>query len=349
MTSWLEIPEIGIGTMMWGTTPLDRKINGQIAGDESLLQIRARATQLGILFIDTAEGYGGGSCEKRIGDNRFPAFGYTVATKFLPTIWRWSERAVPRAIRASNVRLGIERCPLCFIHTPVHFRSPDVWIRGGARAIREGVLERLGVSNFDAEELRRACRIAREEGIGVAANQILFSLLTYGSASVREIVAACRELDVALIGYGVLGQGLLTDGLTRDKAARSRYSRIASVGYEDLVPLRREIGRIAHRRDCDMAQVCIAWALQKNTTVLVGMRSAEHLEKSAAAREIALTEEELRTLDELALDRATFRRARSRRLVFVVLISLLIIGYRISRIIPELPAGGANHEERKCR
>lgn len=142
--------------MMWGTTGLDRRINRYLIPDETLRRIRDEAVRAGVTFFDTAEGYGGGTSEIRLRRLGLPRAGCVVATKFLPTLWRWSEASFIRALRASNTRLGVECCDVYFIHTPIHPRSPDVWVRAAARAVKLGLMKELGVSNFDAASIRAA-------------------------------------------------------------------------------------------------------------------------------------------------------------------------------------------------
>ena len=131
----LEVP-LGIGTMFWGDTPLDERMAGRIIPDATLTRIREIAVGRGVTFFDTAEGYGFGSSETRLARLGFTGPGTIVATKFLPTLWRWTPQSFVRATRASTRRLGVGRCPVSFIHSPIPPRSPSMWIRGAARAAR---------------------------------------------------------------------------------------------------------------------------------------------------------------------------------------------------------------------
>ena len=265
----LKMP-LSIGTMFWGDTPLDEWMAGRIIPDETLIGIHKMAHERGVTFFDTAEGYGVGSSEARLGRLGFAASDNLVATKFLPTLRRWKSGAFVRATRGSNRRLGTERCALSFIHSPVHPRSPRVWIRGAARAIREGTLQALGVSNFNAEQVHAAWNVAREEGVPLVANQLMFSLLVYRSAQLKETVEACRELGLAVVGYGGLGQGLLTGGLTPERLAKNRLARRMRLSAKALALPRETIGAVAKRHQKSMAQVCLQWIRNKNVNPLVG-------------------------------------------------------------------------------
>ncbi len=81
----LKMP-LSIGTMFWGDTPLDEWMAGRIIPDETLIGIHKMAHERGVTFLDTAEGYGVGSSEARLGRLGFAASDNLVATKFLPTL-----------------------------------------------------------------------------------------------------------------------------------------------------------------------------------------------------------------------------------------------------------------------
>lgn len=328
----LEVP-LGIGTMFWGDTPLDERMAGRIIPDDVLVRIREIAGERGVRFFDTAEGYGVGSSEARLGRLEFARAENLIATKFLPTLWRWTPGAFVRATEASNRRLSIERCALSFIHSPIHPRSPGVWIRGAARAMRAGKLAALGVSNFNAGQVRAAYKVAREEGISLVANQLMFSLLVYRSNALQDTLAACRELGIAVVGYGALGQGLLAAALTPDRFAKNRLARRMRLALDDLAPLREVIEAAASRHSKTMSQVCLQWVRSKGVIPLVGTRTVNQLEDTLGAFDFSLEPSEIASLDDVALGSSTFDRATWRRALFLAFLSLLVAGVKVSRKI----------------
>ncbi len=330
--STLEMP-FGIGTMLWGDTRLDRMMAGRIIPDETLLDIRRIAQERGATFFDTAEGYGVGSSEQRLGRLGFAKPGNLVATKFLPTLWRWTPGSFVSATRKSNARLQIDRCALSFIHSPIHLRSPRVWIRGAAIARRIGLLEALGVSNFNAEQLRAAWAAARDEGIPLVANQLMFSLLVYGSSQLQEVIHASEELGITVIGYGALGQGLLADNLTKERFARNRLAGRMRLSMADLAALRSAIGSAAQNHGKSMAQVCLQWVRSKGVIPLVGTRTVEQLYDTLGAFDFSLNGEEIAALDAAALDSSTFDRPMWRRVLFLAFLSALTGAVKLARAV----------------
>lgn len=325
----LSVP-LGIGTMMWGATPLDRRVNGRLLSLEELKGIRRVAHSAGVSFVDTAEGYGGGTCERNVRRAGFHPGNSLIATKFLPTLGRWSAHSVVRSARRSCRRLGVDRIDLLYIHSPVHLRRPDVWIRGAARAVREGVVRSIGVSNFSAAQLCRALRVAREEGVEIVSNQIMFSPLVYGDRELRRTVDMCRRHGVAVVGFATVGQGLLGECLSDERFRRSRLVRIAGLRRESLEELRCVLADVAEEHGSTMSQVAIQWSISKGVVPLVGTRSVGQLNDSLGALSIVLSRQEIDRIDTVALSHSTFRRSRRRRFAFVLFISTLMVAYRLS-------------------
>lgn len=154
---------IGIGTMQWGDSWLDKAFVNKGGGTPTSQEVDAIfeivMEKLKVNFFDTAEGYGGGSGERRIGDvlRRHPGLveNAVIATKFLPTLWRWTTNSLLVAVRESNKRLGISSCPLYFIHTPVHPMPLEHWVRACCVAQERGYIKAIGLSNCNASQVQR--------------------------------------------------------------------------------------------------------------------------------------------------------------------------------------------------
>jgi len=304
----LRVP-IGIGTMFWGDTRLDETMAGHIVSDEALVRVRDRAREAGVTFVDTAEGYGVGSSEERLARLGFVGPDNLIATKFLPTLGRWSPRAFVRATEASHRRLGQGQCDLSFIHSPVHPRSPAVWVCGAVQAMRAGQLRTLGVSNVDAEQVHTAWAVAQTEGVPLVANQVMVSLLVSRSTALEETLAA------------------------------SRIARRLDLSAADLEPLREAIRAAADHHGKSMAQVCLQWARSKGVIPLVGIRSVAQLEDALGALEFALNSDEIARLDDAALGGSTLERPLAQRARFLVFLSGLIPGVKLARAVGRLRSG----------
>lgn len=305
----LAVP-LGIGTMFWGDSFIDSRFNPILpAGD--LRGVVDMALSARVTLFDTAEGYGGGSSEQRLAEALSGAAPSSsspvIMTKFLPTIWRWTEYSFFSALRACQRRLGGRPIGVFFIHTPVHPRF-EFWVRCACKARQQGLIQEVGLSNCSAEQVELAVRVASSLNQRIAANQVgpmhpstrqlvthlsdsvgaltlcklwvshsqspdqphhicfntsdttnreaisvasscqvLFSLLSYNSESLRRMERVCQQHGITIIAYSVLGQGLLTDNLTREKFGRIRAAKMTGVTFEALTALRAEISQLASK------------------------------------------------------------------------------------------------------
>ena len=332
----LAVP-LSVGTLQWGTTPLDQYLinpNGCI-NERTCLEIAEELCRSHVTLFDTAEGYGGGTSEKRLGRVAAAAFSKVSAadrpilmTKFLPTFWRFSHGCFERALRASNKRLGIDCCPIYLLHSPVHWRPIEFWVEAAAMCKRKGLLTALGLSNCNADEVRRAHRAGAQHGVPVIVNQVMYNLLDYNSAELREMEKACNDLGITIIAYSPIGQGLLTDGLTPLKFERNRPARMTGLTWDSLSQLRACIADIASQRGKTMAQVALNWCISHGTVPLVGCRSLAQARDSLGALGWSLSPDEAAALDRNALRRSTLESPRWRRAVFVGLAGAVMVACR---------------------
>lgn len=99
-----------------------------------------------------------------------------LMTKFLPAPWRYSHACFEKALRASLVRLNIDCCPIYLLHSPVHWRPIEFWVEAAAKCKKKGLLRTLGLSNCDAEQVRRAHAAGKKYGVPVVVNQVRFPI-----------------------------------------------------------------------------------------------------------------------------------------------------------------------------
>jgi aryl-alcohol dehydrogenase-like predicted oxidoreductase len=272
-TKFKEVPPlIALGTLQWGTTPIDNNIiNGKrgVLTETEAEDIYSAFRLKGVALFDTAEGYGGGTSEKRLRRLREKELQSTdpsdldmksdaiFMSKFLPSPWRWSHRHFENALRASNERLGINKSPLFFLHSPMHlFRSVEFWVEAAAYCKQKGLLDTLGLSNCSADEVRRAVVAGKKFGIPVIVNQVHFSLLDYNSEALQEMQRTCDELGVSIIAYNSLGQGLLTDSMDEVKFKQNKPAKMMRLQWSELNALRQALREIADNHNASMAQVC---------------------------------------------------------------------------------------------
>lgn len=317
--------------MMWGFTALDVPLGGArgVLTDLQCAEIRDVAKTNGLTLLDTAEGYGDGTSEERLGRLKVSK-DFIVMSKFLPTLWRWTEKDFDKALKNTTERLG-GKVDVYFIHTPVHPRPLEFWVRCLAKAKQDGRVTAIGLSNFNASQIKRAVIAAHP--IKIDCVQVHFSLLVYGSAQLQEMIRVCRENNIAIVGFSPIGQGLLADGLSESQFKSSKIARVTSLALDDLSPLRRKIREISEGHGVTMTQVAVNWSLCKGVIPLIGVRTTQQAKDAIGALSWRLSDEEIKALDTLALDKGTFEKGRIRRAIAVTVITILVMAYRFERVL----------------
>lgn len=302
----ISVPSLGVGVWSWGDTGFWGY--GATHTLDDIKQAYAACLDMGLNFFDTAEMYGGGESERILGQcRRSDGRPVIIASKFAPMPTRLSARTVLTALDASLERLGVESIDLYQIHWPFTVIGTDALMDALAVAVRAGKVRAVGVSNYGAEHMRRAhARLARHD-IPLASNQVHFSLL-HRKPEKNGVLAACRELNVALIAYSPLEQGLLT-GKYRpgDKTYVPTGPRRFMPAYRasrlrKIEPILQEMETIAKAHEKTIAQVALNWLLCKDDLVIPipGAKNLRQAQDNAGAIGWRMTAAEMARLDNIA-------------------------------------------------
>lgn len=333
----LSVP-LAIGCLQWGTTIVDDTIiNRTGVLDEDVCEkiVQTVTTGAGLTLFDTAEGYGGGTSEKRLGRLLDPTR-HVYMTKFLPAPWRGWHADFEKAARASCHRLGINRIHVYLLHSPVHWRPIEYWVQAAALCRQKGLIEYMGLSNANADQVQRAVAAGKRYGIRVVCNQVHFSLLDYNSTSLQEMKRVCDELGVTVVGFSPIGQGLRTDNLTDEKWAANKPAKMLRLKRSDLDELRGVLHGMAVKYNRSMAQIAINWCIQHGVIPLVGCRSVKQAADTVGALGWSLSSDDMKTLNAVALDRSTLDSPPWRRALFVTLFGVVHI---VCRFLDKLGYG----------
>jgi aryl-alcohol dehydrogenase-like predicted oxidoreductase len=294
--------QFGTGTWAWG----DRLFWGYGRGynDDDLRAAFDASLAAGIDLFDTAEVYGQGRSEMLLG--RFiqeSGKQVRVATKYMPYPWRLSRGSALRALRRSLKRLGREKVELYQIHWPFPPLKVETWVEALSDLTQTGLIDAVGVSNYDRDQTQRAYDTLIRQGIPLASNQVEYHMLNR-KIEKNGLLRHCQELGVTVIAYSPLGQGLLTGKFTPEnlpKGVRSRYGIKLVTKIQPLIKLMRQIG--ADHAGKTPAQVALNWTMRKGTFTIPGAKNQRQMEENAGALGWELTPDEMVALDE-ASDRA---------------------------------------------
>ena len=305
--SGLDVSPVGAGTWQWGGRFYWGY--GRSYTDADLAEAYLACVANGINWFDTAELYGRGRSERILGglvngrglgrDSDAPKS--LIATKFFPYPWRVHQSSFRRALRASLRRLNTDSIDLYQTHFPYRPRSFKYWVDALGDAAQDGLIKAVGVSNYSAEQAMRAHEILDRRGVVLASNQIGYSLLNRRPES-SGVLAACRELDVAVISFGPLFEGLLTGKYGPGSPPMLlRRLRWASKRVGPIAPLLSLMGDIAGAHGASHSQVALRWLVQKGTLPIPGVKSAAQAIDNASAMKWELGGDEVEALDQMTV------------------------------------------------
>jgi aryl-alcohol dehydrogenase-like predicted oxidoreductase len=296
----VSLGPLGVGTWAWG----DREFwgYGLRYGEAEVRQAFSASIEAGIRLFDTAEIYGGGEAERILGRCiRATGQQVDVATKFFPFPWRLVRHgSVLRALRASLERLGLQQVALYQVHWPVPVLPASLWVDELAEAVKAGMAQAIGVSNFNVPQMLAVHEALNRRGVKLASNQVHYSLL-HRQPERNGLLRACRDLDVRAVAHSPLEQGLLGGrySLQRPPPGIRRVPAVPKLRRAAaLLSALQQIGE-AHRERTP-AQVALNWLIAKGTTPIPGAKSAAQAKENAGALGWQLTAEELQQLDRLS-------------------------------------------------
>jgi aryl-alcohol dehydrogenase-like predicted oxidoreductase len=290
----LEVSVLGLGCLsMTGTY-------GAADQREAIATIH-RARELGITLLDTAEAYGPFTNEMLVGRAiKGRRDGVIIATKFGALGWDSRPAHVKQVADASLRRLGVDCIDLFYQHRV----DPKVPIEDtvGAMAdlVQAGKVRFLGLSEASAETIRRAHRVHP-----ITALQSEYSLLERSIEA--EILPTVRALGIGFVAYSPLSRGFLTGKVKRAEQYglddyRRHLPRLQGENFDRNMPIVEAVGEMAAARGVTAGQLALAWLLHQGDDIVAipGTKRVRFLEQNVRAADIALSEDDLRRLDDIA-------------------------------------------------
>ena len=293
--------KIALGTWAWGAGAFGGDtVFGSNTDVENLKPVFEAAMKAGLNLWDTATVYGMGESERILGALAKPykREDVLISTKFTPQIAEIYENSVEKMADASIERMGCDYIDIYWIHNPM---DVERWTPGLIPLLQSGKVKRVGVSNHNIAEIRRANEILGEAGFKVSAVQNHFSLL-YRSSEKGGVLDYCKENGIEFWAYMVLEQGALSGKYNKENPLPAESDR--GKKYNPVLPqleaLTDEMTAIGRKYGASCSQIGIAWAIAKGATPLIGATKERHVVEAAEAADIVLTAEEVARLEQLA-------------------------------------------------
>jgi aryl-alcohol dehydrogenase-like predicted oxidoreductase len=276
---------------------------------ESIATIRY-ALERGVNLLDTGDFYGVGHNEEliRTAIKDFPRERIFISVKF-GALRNHDGRFVGYDSRPAAVRnflsYSLQRLRVDYIDLYYPSRvDPNVPIEDTVgtlgELVKEGKIRYVGLSEAGPETLRRASVV-----YPVAMLQTEYSLWTRDPE--MDVLPVCRELGISLVAYAPLGRGFLTGAFQRPEDlapndSRRHMPRFQGGNFERNLNLVAKIKEIASRKGCTPAQLALAWLLAQGEDIIPipGTKRRERLEENLRALEVALSDDDLRGIEEAA-------------------------------------------------
>jgi aryl-alcohol dehydrogenase-like predicted oxidoreductase len=306
-SSDLQVSEICLGS--WLTY-------GGGVGDQQAEACVAKAFELGINFIDTANVYSNGKSEiitgQALKNLKVPREEVVVATKVFGETGEGgiNARGLSRHHIMDGVKASLKRLQLDYIDLyQVHGFDPATPIEETVRAldnlVQHGHVRYVGVSNWAAWQIMKALGISERHGL--ARFQSLQAYYTIAGRDLeRDIIPAISSENIGLMVWSPLAGGLLSGKYDRDGKS-DKDGRRASFDFPpvnkdrafDCIDVMRDIGK---KHDVSVAQIALAWLLHQPavTSIIVGAKRLDQLDDNIAATEVKLDGDDLAALDQVS-------------------------------------------------
>ena len=306
----LKVSRICLGMMSYGSQT-ERAWHLDESAAEPIVKA---AIDGGVTFFDTADSYSDGVTEQitgrllaRLFDRRED---YVLATKVYfpmgpgPNDRGLSRKHVLAEIDASLGRLGTDYVDLYQIHRWDYQTPIEETMEALHEVVRAGKARYIGASSMFAWQFAKAQHLAERHGWTSFASMQNHYNLAYREEE-REMIPLCVDQGVAVLPYSPLARGVLTGNRNRQGERRTARAgadplsdeRYHSPGDFDVVD---RLAEVAAARGAPPAQVALAWLLSRPavTAPIVGATRLGHISDALAAVQLALTEEEVRRLEE---------------------------------------------------
>ena len=293
--------KIALGTWAWGAGMFGGDtVFGSNTDENSLKPVFDAAMEAGLNLWDTATVYGMGESERILGHlaSAYQREDVLISTKFTPQLAEVYDNSVTKMAEASLERMGLDYIDMYWIHNPM---DVEHWTPGLIPLLQSGKVKKVGVSNHNIKEIRRANEILGEAGFKVSAVQNHFSLL-YRSSEKGGVLDYCKENGIQFWAYMVLEQGALSGkyNVENPLPAESERGRKYNPILGQLTALTDAMKEIGAGYGLSCSQVGIAWALSKGTIPIIGATRERHVLEAAQVMDTVLSPEEITRLEALA-------------------------------------------------
>ena len=305
--SGVKVSEISLGS--WLT------YGGSVAEEQARACIH-RAYELGINFFDTANVYMRGAAEEIVGRvlKGLERDSYILATKVYfpmgegPNDRGLSRKHITEQCHASLRRLGVDYVDLYQCHRYDEEAPLEETMRTLDDLVRQGKVLYVGVSEWTAEQIADALRLAEEMNLDrIVSNQPRYNMIQRQIEA--EVIPLCEREGVGQVVFSPLAQGVLS-GKYRPGEAPERGTRAANpessrfmqrLMNEEVLSAVEGLRPLASEAGLSMTQLALAWVLRQDnvSSAIIGASRPDQVEDNAGAAGVTLSPDVLSRIDEV--------------------------------------------------
>jgi aryl-alcohol dehydrogenase-like predicted oxidoreductase len=305
--SGLKVSEISYGN--WLTH------GSQVEAEQATACVH-EALEVGITTFDTADVYAQTAAESVLGDalKGQRREGLEIFTKvYWPTGPGANDRGLSRkhiteSLHGSLRRLQTDYVDLYQAHRFDVETPLEETLRAFDDLVRQGKVLYVGVSEWRADEIEAALKIADEMGFDrLVSNQPQYSMLWRVIES--EVVPLCAREGVGQIVWSPIAQGVLTGKYLPGQAPPegSRATDATGAGFikgflrDEVLEKVQQLKPLAEEAGLSMAALAVAWVLQNDNvaSAIIGASRPEQVRDNVAAAGVTLDEALLRKVDDV--------------------------------------------------
>ncbi|MGF7039897.1 aldo/keto reductase [Mucilaginibacter lappiensis] len=306
----MMVSKLCLGTMTYGR-PTERW--PWALNEEQSRPFIQKALELGINFFDTADVYTAGASEEVVGKalrDFAKRDDVVIATKVFnamgsgPNDKGLSRKHIMSAIDASLKRLGTDYVDLYQTHRWDYNTPIEETMEALHDVVKAGKARYIGASSMYSWQFAQALYTADLHGWTRFVSMQPHYNLIYREEE-REMIPLCQDQKIAVIPWSPLARGLLTGKRTkeRNETERSKTDAFGKTLYNESsdFDIVNRLTEIASVKGLPNAQVALAWMLSKSavTAPIIGASKPGHLEDAVAALTVKLSDEEIKSLEEL--------------------------------------------------
>ena len=283
---------------------------------DNMKEMLFEAFDQGITHFDLANNYGPvpGSAEENLGrimesDLRPYRDELIISTKAGFDMWPgpYGDMGYRKYLMAS-IDQSLKRMKLDYVDIFYHHRAdPDTPLEETMGAlsdiVKQGKALYVGLSNYNAEQVREAAKILKDNGTPLLIVQPFYNMLERW-AEESGLLDTAADVGAGVICYSPLAQGVLTDrylnGIPKDsRASRNHFLQKDSI-TEHKVETVRKLQEVAAGRGQSLAEMALCWNLRKDkvTTVLMGASRKEQITNNVKiVNQLEFTNQELMAIE----------------------------------------------------